>query len=118
MNRLKLAAILAAGSALALSPASAVAQAGGNAVSMGMKLEHVMQDGKDGGKVTGLLPDRTAAALGFKVDDILIEAGGQPITPEVFREYLKGKKAGDQLIFKIKRGDEVVELKGAAVAAP
>lgn len=118
MNKLKLAAILAAGSALALLPASALAQAAANAVSMGMKLEHVIEDGKDGGKVTALLPGHSGAAVGFKVDDILIEAGGQPITPEVFREYLKAKKAGDQLIFKVKRGEELVELKGAAVAAP
>ena len=118
MNNLKFATIFAAGAALALSPALAAAQPSANPISMGMKLEHVTEGGMEGGKVTAMLPGRTGAALGFKVGDILIEAGGKPITPDVLREYMKDKKGGDQLIFKVKRGDEVVELKGNAVAAP
>lgn len=118
MNKLKFAALFAAGAAVALSPAHAAAQAAANPISMGMKLEHVTEGGIEGGQVTAMLPGRTGAALGFKVGDILIEAGGKPITPEVLKEYMKDKKAGDQLIFKVKRGDELVELKGNAVAAP
>lgn len=114
MNKSKYAAIFAAAAALALVSAPASA----NPVSMGIKLEHVTEGGMEGGKVTAMMPGRTGAALGFKVGDILIEAGGKPITPEVLREYMKGKTGGDELIFKVKRGTEVVELKGNAVATP
>lgn len=65
-----------------------------------------------------MLPDRTAAAIGFKVGDILLEAGGTPISQEVLMEYLKEKKEGDSLSFKVKRADEVIELTGKAVATP
>ncbi|HWH17679.1 MAG TPA: PDZ domain-containing protein [Allosphingosinicella sp.] len=118
MNKFKFAAIFAAGAALALSSAQVAAQEEAKPISMGMKLEHVTEGGTEGGEVTAMLPDRTGAALGFKVGDILIEAGGKPITPEVLREYMKDKKAGDQLSFKVKRAGAVVELTGKALPAP
>ncbi len=118
MNKLKTALICAAGAALALSPAQAAAQPAAKPINMGLKLEHVTEGGREGGKITAMLPGRIGAVLGFKIGDILIEAGGRPITPAVLREYMKDKTGGDPLMFKVKRGDEVVELKGNAVAAP
>jgi C-terminal processing protease CtpA/Prc len=114
MNKLKFAAILAAGATLALTPAHIAAQAAAKPVSFGAQLKpHA-----EGGEVAALLPDRTAASLGFKVGDILLEAGGLPISQEVFRAYMKDKKEGDQLSFKVKRAGVVVDLIGKALAAP
>ena len=113
MNKLKL-ALIAAGAALALS----ATQAAANPISMGVKFDHVTVDGKEGGKVLAIMPGRTGAAIGFKVGDILIEAGGRPITPAVLKDYVQSKKPGDALTFKVMRGAEVVELKGNAVAIP
>ncbi|HEY0112660.1 MAG TPA: PDZ domain-containing protein [Allosphingosinicella sp.] len=122
MNKLKLAVIFAAGAALALSPAHVAAQETAKPISLGIKLEHVTEglgEGvAEGGQVTAMLPDRTGAALGLKVGDILIEAGGTPISGEVFRAYMKDKKAGDELVFKVKRGDAMIEVKGKGLAAP
>ena len=114
----KLAAILA-GAALALSPANAAAQGASpaaNAVSLGIQFSG-NQEGTEA-EVVKMLPDRTGAAIGFKVGDILIEAGGKPVSPEVLMEYMKQAKVGDQLSFKVKRGGQVIELTGQGMAAP
>jgi S1-C subfamily serine protease len=112
MSQLKVAAILAF--AAALAPAQAAAQAAAKPISMGIQLTQVPESPE----VTTVLSDRTGAALGFKVGDILIEANGKPVSREVLLEYMKDKKAGDELVFKVKRGGDVVELRGKGVAAP
>lgn len=111
MSKLKVAAILAF--AAALASAQAAAQPA-KPVSMGIRLTQVPENPE----VTAVLPDRTGAALGFKVGDILIEADGKPVSREVLLEYMKDKKAGDELVFKVKRGGDAVELRGKGVAAP
>ncbi len=114
MNKLEFAAIFAAGAALALSPAHVAAQAAAKQASMGAQIKpHA-----EGGEVARVFPDRTAAAVGLKVGDILLEAGGKPISQEVFLEYMKKMKEGDQVSFKVKRAGAVVDLTGKAVAAP
>ena len=114
MNKSKFAAILVAGAALALSPAHVAAQATAKPVSFGAQL----QPKPEGVEITALLPGRTAAAVGLKVGDILIEVGGKPVSQEVFQAYMQQAKPGDQVSFKAKRGDAVLELTGKAVAAP
>ena len=114
MMRFKLAAILAAGAALALSPAPACAQAEARPVSLGVRIEVQPQ----GPVIVEILPDRTAAAMGFQVGDILLEAGGRPISPEVLRDYWEQRQVGDQVSFKVQRAGAVVELTGTAMAAP
>jgi S1-C subfamily serine protease len=94
MHVLKFAAIVAAGVALALSPAHVAAQEAAKPISLGMALEHMAEGDTQGGEVTSILPGGTGAALGFKVGDILIEAGGRPISREVLRAYMKEKKVG------------------------
>ena len=113
MNRLKLAAILAA--ALALSPAHVAAQAA-KPVSLGIQFSG-NPEGTEA-EVVQMLPDRTGAAIGFKVGDILIEAGGKPISPEALMAYMKQAKEGDQVSFKVRRAGTVVELSGTGMAAP
>ena len=115
MNHLKLATILAA-AALALSPTQAAAQETSKPVSLGIQFSGTA-DGS-GAEVVKMLPDRTGAAIGFKVGDILIEAGGKPISQEVLMAYMKQVKVGDQLSFKVKRAGQVIELTGKGMAAP
>jgi S1-C subfamily serine protease len=116
MNKLKFTAILAAGAALAVPPAYLAAEAAGKAVSLGIQFSG-NPEGTEA-EVIQMLPDRTGAALGFKVGDILIEAGGKPISREVLILYMKEKKEGDDLSFKVKRAGAVIELSGKGMAAP
>ena len=114
MNNFAYAAMLAAGTALALSPAPAVAQTEGKPISMGIRIS-----GTPAGPAVALvMPGRTAEALGFKVGDVLVDAGGNPVSPQVLEAYMDGKKAGDALTFTVKRGDALIELKGKGLAAP
>ena len=116
MNKLNFAAILAAGAALALSPTHVAAQATAKPVSLGIQFSGV--PGGTEAEVVKMLPDRSGAAIGFKVGDILIEAGGKPVSREVLMEYMKQVKVGDQLSFKVKRAGQVLELTGKGMAAP
>ncbi len=114
MKTFKYAAVLAAAATLALSPAHVAAQAAGKPVSMGAQLRGT----PEGAEVVAMLPDRTGAAIGMKVGDVVIEAGGKPISQEWAQEYLKQLKEGDPVSFKVKRAGVVVELTGKGVAAP
>jgi S1-C subfamily serine protease len=116
MTKLNFAAILAAGAALALSPPPAAAQGAAKPVSLGVKFSGNPEATE--AEVVEMLPDRTGAALGFKVGDILIEAGGKPVSRDVLMAYMKEKKEGDQLSFKVRRGGAIIELTGKGMAAP
>lgn len=116
MNKLQFAAVLAAGAALALSPAQVAAQAAAKPVSLGIQFSG-NPEGTEA-EVVEMLPDRTGAAIGFKVGDILIEAGGKPISREALMAYMQQVKEGDQVSFKVKRAGAVVELTGKGMAAP
>lgn len=116
MTRFKSVAVLTAIAALALSPAHVAAQAAAKPVSLGIQFS-ANPEGTEA-EVVKMLPDRTGAAIGFKVGDILIEVGGKPVSREVLMAYMKEKKEGDQLSFKVKRGGAVVELTGKGMAAP
>ena len=111
----KLAAILA-GAALALAPAPAVAQEKAQPVSLGIQFSGNPNNTE--AEVVKMLPDRTGAAIGFKVGDILIEAGGKPVSRDVLMEYMKQVTVGDHLSFKVKRAGQVIELTGKGMAAP
>ena len=115
MKQFRLAAFLAAGAALALAPAHVAAQAA-KPVSLGVQMNVTPE--AEGPEVVAMLPDRTAAAVGFKIGDILLEAGGKPISREVLDAYMKQLKEGDQVSFKVKRAGAIVDLTGKAVAAP
>ena len=113
MNKLKI-AIFAAGAALALSSAPVAAQAESKAVAMGIQLKpHA-----EGAEVAALLPDQTAAAMGVKLGDIILEVDGKPISREVVMEHAKQTKVGDQIRFKVKRAGAVMDLSGKALPAP
>lgn len=115
MNTLKLVTMLAgAALALALSPVHVAAQTEAKPVSLGIQFLVT----PEGPEVSAMLPDWTGEAIGFRIGDLLIEAGGKPISEEVLKGYLKEKKEGDQLSFKVKRANAVIELTGKAIAVP
>ncbi len=109
MKKLKLAAILAAGAALTLSPAHLAAQAGPPIQ---------LKQHPEGAEVAIMAPDGPAAVLGLKVGDIVMEVGGKPISREVLQEYMQSKKEGDTVTFKVKRAGAVVEVTGKAPPPP
>lgn len=109
-------AVAVACAAFALSPVPAVAQAPAKPVSLGIQFAG-NPEGTEA-EVIQMLPDRTGAAIGFKVGDVLIEAGGKPLSREVLMAYMKEVKEGDQVRFKVRRAGQIVELTGRGMAAP
>jgi regulator of sigma E protease len=77
-----------------------------------------MQVTPEGPEIASVFPNGTAAAAGFKVGDILLEAGGKPFSQEALQEYLQQAKEGDQVSFKVKRGGAAVDLTGKAAPMP
>lgn len=110
MNKLMFVTVLA----LALSFTQVAAQSAAMPVSLGVQFLIT----EDGPEVTDMLPGRTGVAIGFKLGDILLEAGGKPVSEQVLMEYLKSKKPGDTVSFKVKRADAEIELTGKALATP
>lgn len=109
MNRLKFAAIVAAGVALALSPAHVAAQEGPPIP---------LKQHPEGAEVTVMLSDGPAASLGLKVGDIVLEVGGKPISRGVLQEYMSSKMEGDPVSFKVKREGAVIDVTGKAPPPP
>jgi S1-C subfamily serine protease len=109
MNKLKFAAILAAGAALAMSPAHAAAQSGPPIQ---------LRPHPEGAEVIVLVPDGPAAGLGLKIGDIVLEVGGKAISPQVLQEYMSSKAEGDEVRFRVKREGAVVEVIGRAPPRP
>jgi S1-C subfamily serine protease len=114
MSKLHLAVVVAA--AVALSSAPIAAETTAKPVSLGIQFSG-NPEGTEA-EVVQMLPDRTGAAIGFKVGDILIEAGGKPLSREALMAYMKQLKEGDQVSFKVRRAGAIVELTGTGMAAP
>jgi S1-C subfamily serine protease len=113
MNKFKIAAILAAGAAIALSPANVAAQSAPPFI-MGFGLKQ----NAEGAEVAFIGPGSTAAALGLKIGDIITELDGKPISPEVANAHAQKTKLGDEVKVKVKRDGAIVELTAKAVPAP
>lgn len=113
MNKLNFVAMLAAGAAIGLSPTHAGAQEAARPI-LGVRI----QVQPEGPVISEILPGQTAAAIGFQVGDVLLEAGGRPISQEVLQEYWGQVREGDQVTFRVQRAGAVIELTGRAVAAP
>jgi CubicO group peptidase (beta-lactamase class C family) len=72
----------------------------------------------EGALVASVLPDGTAAAMGVRVGDIIVELDGKPMSPQVVQEYLQKTKIGDRVTMKVKRTGAIMELIGKAMARP
>ncbi len=69
------------------------------------------EDADHGARITQVVPNSPAAKAGLKTGDVVVAAGKEPIE-EFFdlTEELRGKKGGDKLVLKVKRGKETQEL--------
>jgi CubicO group peptidase (beta-lactamase class C family) len=72
----------------------------------------------EGALVRVVAPGGTAAAMGVRVGDVIVELDGKSISPQVVQEYLQKTKIGDQVTTKVKRGGAIMALTGKAMAAP
>lgn len=115
MKRLSRSALLFTCAALA-TPVQLAAQPAARPVSLGVRIAGNAEGTE--ARIVELLPDRTGAAIGFKVGDVLVEAGGKPISPEVLTAYMQQLKEGDPVSFRVRRADAIVELTGKGMAAP
>ena len=78
-----------------------------------------IDDDPQGPKVGGLAPGGTAAAIGVRPGDILLQFGGKPITgPESASQYVQTLKVGDPVSITVRRDGRTLELKGKALARP
>jgi hypothetical protein len=63
-------------------------------------------------KVDGVRDGTPFAKAGFLKGDLMLGLGEGPFaSPEHFRKFLRRRGAGDEAVFKVQRGDRVVELK-------
>jgi hypothetical protein len=109
-------AALAGAAALALSLAAvAHAQQAQSAVLLGIDVE----DGAGGPIIVSVIPGGSAAAIGIRPGDMLLQVGGKAVTGgEVVIGYVQGLKVGDPVSVLVKRDGRNVELTGRAVARP
>jgi N-acetylneuraminic acid mutarotase len=116
-------AALAGAAALALSVA-ALAQApqaqppaekAPPAVGLGVGME----EGAGGPTIVTVVPGGTAAALGIRPGDVLLQVGGRAVTgPQVVGEYVQSLKVGDPVSVRVRRDGRNVDLAGNAMARP
>jgi hypothetical protein len=113
----------AGAAALALSVAAlAQAQQGQPAaakapppVGLGVGIE----EGPEGATIANVVPGGTAAAIGMRPGDVLVQVGGKAVTgPEAVSGYVQSLKVGDRVSVRVRREGRTVELTGKAVARP
>ena len=115
--------IFAGAAALALS-VGAIAQAQqaqptGAAALPQVGLGIALDEDPRGPKVGAVAPGGTAAAIGVRPGDILLQFGGKPISgPQSAGEYVQGLKVGDPVLITVQREGQTIELKGKALARP
>lgn len=69
--------------------------------------------------VTGVAPGKAGDTMGLKRFDVIIAAGETPIyTPRALSDFIRSKKAGDQVTLTVRRGATSVDLSGALDARP
>jgi len=78
-----------------------------------------VEEGPGGPIIVSVNPSGTAAAIGIRPGDILLQVGGRPVTGgEVVIGYVQSLKVGDPVSALVKRDGRNVELMGRAVARP
>ena len=71
----------------------------------------------EGLRIANVAPGGTAAAIGVRPGDILLQVGGRPVHGvQVIGEYVQSLKVGDPVTVTVKRDGRTVELKGKALA--
>ncbi|HZG47727.1 MAG TPA: kelch repeat-containing protein [Allosphingosinicella sp.] len=116
-------AALAGAAAFALSVAAVAhgqqAQPAAATTQSSVMLGVAIDDGPEGPVIISVAPGGTAAAIGVRPGDTLLQMGGKAVTGgEVVTAYVQSLKAGDPVSVLVKRDGRNVELTGRAVARP
>lgn len=78
-----------------------------------------IEDGPEGVVIANVVPGGTAAAIGMRPGDILLQVGGKAVTgPQAVSEYVQSLKVGDRLSVLVRREGRTMELTGKALARP
>ena len=78
-----------------------------------------LEEDSQGPRIASVLPGGTAAAIGIRPGDILLQVGGRAVTgPQVIGQYVQSLKVGDRVSVLVRREGRNVELTGKAVAGP
>jgi serine protease Do len=79
----------------------------------------ILEDAEHGAKIKSLLPDGAAAKAGMKVDDVVIEAASRTVTSvESMQSAVQAHKPGEEILVKVLRGKETIEIKATLGKAP
>jgi serine protease Do len=86
-----------------------------NAGYLGVGLEPA----DEGPKISQVVPGGPAARAGFQAGDIVLAVAGTKVPdPEKLVKAIQNFKPGDQVVLKVKRGDEELELKAKLEKRP
>lgn len=78
-----------------------------------------IEDGPEGVIIANVVPGGTAAAIGIRPGDILLQVGGRAVTgPQVVSEYVQSLRAGDGVSVLVRREGRSFELTGKAMPRP
>jgi N-acetylneuraminic acid mutarotase len=78
-----------------------------------------MEEAPEGARILNVLPGGTAAAIGIRPGDVLLQVGGRAVTgPRVVSEYVQGLKIGGPVSVRVRRDGRNVDLAGRALARP
>lgn len=76
-------------------------------------------DVSEGATITVVAPGGTAAVLGMRIGDVLLQIGGRAVTgPKVITEYVQSLKVGDPVSVLVRRDGRTLQLTGKALARP
>lgn len=85
--------------------------------SLGLRLSTVQ--GTSGARVDDVIPGQSGAALGVQKGDLVVQAGGRPITdPASLVDFTTTLTRGDAVEIKVIRNGKDVTLRGKAIGRP
>jgi pimeloyl-ACP methyl ester carboxylesterase len=86
---------------------------------LGLVMEPPPEGSRPGAVVQQVVEGNTAAAIGVRVGDLIVAAGGEPISgPGEVIDFTRRKKAGDQVELTIVREGKELRLRGPATPRP
>lgn len=85
---------------------------------LGIGMPPALQQGA-GAVIGDVLPGGTAATLGLRPGDVVVEAGGEAVRgPAELAGYAAALTSGAPVTLKVRRGQRVLQLTGSAAARP
>ena len=76
------------------------------------------QNRPEGAMIGGMHIAGTAAVMGIKLGDIIVELDGKPFSAQVAQEHKQRTKLGDRVSVKVRRATATRELTGKALVNP